>query len=62
MVKLRTMVVDAEGSQVRAGRLNEADGPLFKITRDPRITKVGRVLRKLSIDELPQLVVSSAAR
>ncbi len=56
MVKLRTMVVDAEARRSELEALNEADGPLFKITRDPRITKVGRVLRKLSIDELPQLV------
>ena len=55
--KIRTMCVGAEGqkqSLIDAG-LNEADGPVFKIKNDPRITKVGRVLRKLSLDELPQL-------
>jgi exopolysaccharide biosynthesis polyprenyl glycosylphosphotransferase len=53
--KLRTMVVDAEDRLAELVDQNEADGPLFKMSRDPRITKVGRVLRKTSIDELPQL-------
>ncbi len=56
MVKLRTMDVDAEDRLADLANLNEADGPLFKIDRDPRVTAVGRILRKLSIDELPQLV------
>jgi exopolysaccharide biosynthesis polyprenyl glycosylphosphotransferase len=56
MVKLRTMDVDAEDRLADLADLNEADGPLFKIQQDPRITPVGRILRKLSIDELPQLV------
>jgi exopolysaccharide biosynthesis polyprenyl glycosylphosphotransferase len=53
--KLRTMVVDAE--QLLPGLMdrNEADGPLFKMSNDPRVTRVGRILRKTSIDELPQL-------
>ncbi|MEM9514925.1 MAG: sugar transferase [Actinomycetota bacterium] len=55
VVKLRTMVVDAHDRRDEIEHLNEADGPLFKIKDDPRITRVGRVLRKLSIDELPQL-------
>jgi exopolysaccharide biosynthesis polyprenyl glycosylphosphotransferase len=55
MTKLRTMVVDAEAQKAGLLDRNEMDGPLFKITDDPRITPVGRVLRKLSIDELPQL-------
>ena len=52
--KLRTMVVDAEAIQSKFAEQNESDGPLFKIREDPRITKVGRILRKTSIDELPQ--------
>ena len=55
MTKLRTMVVDAEAQKAGLLDRNEMDGPLFKIADDPRITPVGRVLRKLSIDELPQL-------
>ncbi len=53
--KLRTMVVDAEDLRDDLLHRNEADGPLFKLRDDPRVTRVGRVLRKLSIDELPQL-------
>jgi exopolysaccharide biosynthesis polyprenyl glycosylphosphotransferase len=56
MWKFRTMVIDAEARQRDLERLNEADGPIFKIRRDPRITPVGRFLRKTSIDELPQLL------
>lgn len=55
MWKLRTMVPDAERRLVEVVGLNEADGPLFKLRQDPRITRVGRVLRRLSIDEVPQL-------
>jgi exopolysaccharide biosynthesis polyprenyl glycosylphosphotransferase len=54
MLKLRTMVADAESRRAEILHMNEADGPLFKIGSDPRITRVGRVLRKLSIDEIPQ--------
>jgi lipopolysaccharide/colanic/teichoic acid biosynthesis glycosyltransferase len=54
--KLRTMVADAEARRAELLDRNEMDGPLFKIAADPRITRVGRILRKLSIDELPQLV------
>jgi exopolysaccharide biosynthesis polyprenyl glycosylphosphotransferase len=53
--KFRTMVVDAEARLAEVVHLNEANGPLFKITRDPRVTRVGRFLRALSLDELPQL-------
>ena len=55
LFKLRTMVADAEKRQEKLEALNEMDGPVFKIRNDPRITKVGRWLRKTSIDELPQL-------
>jgi exopolysaccharide biosynthesis polyprenyl glycosylphosphotransferase len=53
--KFRTMVVDAESRQAELEHKNEVDGPVFKIMHDPRITAVGRFLRKTSIDELPQL-------
>ena len=54
-LKFRTMVEGAEGQQAALESLNEADGPVFKIRKDPRITRVGRWLRRLSFDELPQL-------
>ncbi len=54
-LKLRTMSIDAEAKQAELEDQNEADGALFKIRADPRITRVGRILRRLSIDELPQL-------
>jgi exopolysaccharide biosynthesis polyprenyl glycosylphosphotransferase len=53
--KFRTMSVDAELRLSELENENEADGPLFKIRNDPRITRVGRVLRRFSIDEVPQL-------
>ena len=53
--KFRTMVVGAERMQRDLAHLNEADGPVFKIRNDPRVTPVGRFLRKFSLDELPQL-------
>jgi exopolysaccharide biosynthesis polyprenyl glycosylphosphotransferase len=56
VMKLRTMVVDAEKRLGDIAHLNEVDGPLFKVKADPRVTPVGRFLRKTSIDELPQLV------
>jgi exopolysaccharide biosynthesis polyprenyl glycosylphosphotransferase len=55
VLKLRTMVADAEQRLDEVRDLNEATGPIFKIRNDPRITGVGRILRKFSIDELPQL-------
>jgi len=55
MLKFRTMVADAAEQQDELESENEASGALFKIRDDPRITRVGRVLRRLSLDELPQL-------
>lgn len=55
LYKFRTMVVGAEMKKREIEKMNEMDGPVFKIKHDPRITKVGRFLRKFSIDELPQL-------
>jgi exopolysaccharide biosynthesis polyprenyl glycosylphosphotransferase len=56
MVKFRTMTIDAEARMKELEHLNEKDGPVFKIRRDPRMTRIGGILRKLSIDELPQLI------
>lgn len=53
--KFRTMVGDAEKKQLELESMNEADGPVFKIKNDPRVTRLGKYLRKTSIDELPQL-------
>lgn len=55
MIKLRTMYVDAEQRKQDLMHLNEASGPVFKMRNDPRITPVGRWLRRWSIDEVPQL-------
>ncbi len=55
IMKFRTMVVDAEDRLEDLLHMNEATGPLFKMKNDPRVTGVGRFLRKLSLDELPQL-------
>lgn len=55
MFKFRTMVIDAESQRASLQSLNEQDGPAFKIGNDPRITSLGHWLRRLSIDELPQL-------
>jgi exopolysaccharide biosynthesis polyprenyl glycosylphosphotransferase len=55
LYKFRTMVANAEALQAGLALKNEMDGPVFKIKADPRVTGVGRVLRKLSLDELPQL-------
>ena len=54
MYKFRTMVLDAEKQQADLESCNEAQGPVFKIRNDPRITSIGRLLRKTSLDELPQ--------
>jgi exopolysaccharide biosynthesis polyprenyl glycosylphosphotransferase len=55
MIKFRSMVVNAEAVKQQLMDANEGAGPLFKLRNDPRITKVGHVLRKYSLDELPQL-------
>ncbi|MFN0057649.1 MAG: sugar transferase [Planctomycetota bacterium] len=56
MLKFRTMVKNAEQLKQELERENEMTGPVFKMKRDPRVTKLGRVLRKFSLDELPQLI------
>jgi exopolysaccharide biosynthesis polyprenyl glycosylphosphotransferase len=56
MLKFRTMVVEADRQQHMLEHLNEAEGPVFKIKNDPRITRVGKFLRRFSIDELPQFL------
>lgn len=55
MYKFRTMNPDAEAKQAEVAHLNEAEGPVFKIRHDPRVTRLGRFLRRWSLDELPQL-------
>ena len=55
MYKFRSMYVDAEKRKKELMESNEMDGPVFKMKNDPRITRVGRFLRKYSIDEIPQL-------
>lgn len=54
MYKFRTMCVNAEQKLEELRALNEADGPVFKMKKDPRVTPIGRFLRKTSLDELPQ--------
>jgi len=54
--KFRTMYVDADKKLEELKAKNEADGPMFKIKNDPRITRTGRFLRKFSIDEVPQII------
>ena len=56
MLKFRSMCVDAEEKLAELRELNEKTGPVFKIAEDPRITRVGKWLRKLSLDELPQFI------
>jgi exopolysaccharide biosynthesis polyprenyl glycosylphosphotransferase len=53
--KFRTMSVDAEARKLELMHLNEGSGPLFKLREDPRVTRVGKYLRRASLDELPQL-------
>lgn len=54
MYKFRTMYVDAEKRKAELMEQNEMDGPVFKMKDDPRITRLGKILRKISVDELPQ--------
>ena len=54
-LKFRSMRVDAEALKKQLAPFNEMDGPAFKMTNDPRVTPVGRFLRRTSLDELPQL-------
>jgi exopolysaccharide biosynthesis polyprenyl glycosylphosphotransferase len=56
LYKFRTMCADAEGKKETLNHRNEMSGPVFKIAADPRVTKVGRFLRKYSIDEIPQFL------
>lgn len=56
MLKFRSMVTDAEQLKVELQALNEMDGPVFKLTNDPRITGIGRFIRRWSIDEWPQMI------
>jgi exopolysaccharide biosynthesis polyprenyl glycosylphosphotransferase len=56
MLKFRSMVTDAEQLKAELQALNEMDGPVFKVTNDPRVTRVGRFIRRFSLDELPQMV------
>lgn len=56
MIKFRSMVTDAESRMEQLRDQNECDGPTFKMANDPRVTRVGRILRKTSLDELPQLM------
>ncbi|MEA2554374.1 MAG: hypothetical protein QOJ65_2550 [Fimbriimonadaceae bacterium] len=55
-VKFRTMYTDADSRLAELLQCNEKDGPIFKMKNDPRITPIGRILRRTSLDELPQLL------
>jgi lipopolysaccharide/colanic/teichoic acid biosynthesis glycosyltransferase len=55
-LKFRTMYIDAEARKAALTQDNEKDGPIFKMKNDPRVTSVGRILRRYSLDELPQFI------
>ncbi|MCL4870196.1 MAG: sugar transferase [Anaerolineae bacterium] len=55
MIKFRSMIVNADDQKAALLAMNEASGPIFKIREDPRLTRTGKILRRLSLDELPQL-------
>src|SRR5690606_37127132 len=55
LLKFRSMVLGAERQRAKLQKLNEMKGPVFKIANDPRVTRVGKIIRRFSIDELPQL-------
>jgi lipopolysaccharide/colanic/teichoic acid biosynthesis glycosyltransferase len=55
MLKFRSMVTDADQRKHELEALNEMSGPVFKLSNDPRVTPIGRFLRRFSVDELPQL-------
>lgn len=55
MIKFRSMIANADDHKEALQQMNEAHGPIFKIRNDPRLTRVGRIIRRLSLDELPQL-------
>ena len=56
MLKFRSMVVDADARKEELRHLNQVEGGMFKIAEDPRVTRIGRLLRRSSLDELPQLI------
>ena len=56
MLKFRSMVTNAEQRKAELQALNEMEGPVFKLTNDPRVTSVGRIIRRWSIDEWPQMI------
>lgn len=56
MYKFRSMVQNAEELKEKLANKNEMDGPMFKMKNDPRVTRVGRIIRKTSLDEIPQFI------
>ena len=60
--KFRSMAADAEKRKQELEKLNECDGAVFKIKDDPRVTRIGKIMRKLSLDELPQVLTCSRVK